>query len=125
MVKFMSQEFFQEVQRKLSEDSSWNEITKNINSSILLTVEDKNESYLITISNGNTSINKVEGNQQAEFSFKGSYDAWCKVGSGELDIQSAVLKGQLKFKGSITKVLFYKDRFMKIVDAMKKVEKEF
>ena len=57
--------------------------------------------------------------------FEGTYDAWTKVAKGEVDLQSAVLKGQLKFKGSITKILMYRDKFMRIADVLKNVPKEF
>jgi putative sterol carrier protein len=125
MARFMSDEFFSEVQKALSEDAGWKESTRGIKSTVLLVVEDKKESYLISIEEGNTTIGKVEGEPQAEFTFKGSYDAWGRIARGEMDIQSAVLKGQLKFKGSITKILFYKDRFIKIAEVIKKIPKDF
>lgn len=125
MARFMSEEFFLDVQKALSEDPGWKESTKGINSTILIVVEDKGESYLISVSNGNTSITKVQGEPEAEFTFKGSYDSWSSIARGETDMQSAVLKGQLKFKGSITKILFYKDRFMKIAEVIKNVPKDF
>jgi putative sterol carrier protein len=125
MARFMSEEFFAEVQKALSEDQSWKESTKGIKSTVLLVVEDKKESYLISVDNGTTTISKVEDEPNAEFTFKGSYDSWSKIARGETDIQSAVLKGILKFKGSITKILFYKDRFLKIAEVIKNVPKEF
>lgn len=60
-----------------------------------------------------------------EFSFDGTYDAWTKVVKGEMDIQTAVLKGHLSFKGSITKILMYKDRFTRVAEVMSTVPKEF
>jgi len=61
----------------------------------------------------------------AEFSLDGTYDAWCKVAKGEVDLQSAVLKGQLKFKGSLTKVLMLRDKLTRVADIMKDTPKEF
>jgi putative sterol carrier protein len=46
------------------------------------------------------------------------------VARGEVDLQSAVLKGQLKFKGSITKILMYRDRFIRVADLMKQIQTE-
>jgi hypothetical protein len=48
-----------------------------------------------------------------------------KVASGDTDLQSAVLKGVLRFKGSITKILFYKERFLRIGAIMKSIQVEF
>jgi hypothetical protein len=36
-----------------------------------------------------------------------------------------VLKGQLRFKGSITKILMYRDRFIRVAEVMSDVPKEF
>jgi putative sterol carrier protein len=48
-----------------------------------------------------------------------------KVAKGEVDLQSAVLKGQLKFKGSLPKILMYRERFVRIADLMKQIPSEF
>jgi putative sterol carrier protein len=61
----------------------------------------------------------------AEFTFEGTYDSWTKVARGEVDMQSAVLKGLLRFKGSITKILTYRDRFMRIAEMLKGQANEF
>ena len=70
-------------------------------------------------------MQKVPPGSPAEFSFDGLYETWCKVVKGEMDLQSAVLKGQLRFKGSITKILMYRDRFIRVAEVMRDVPKEF
>lgn len=125
MVKYFSDEFFSTVQTTLSTDQKWQESTKGVKSSILMTVTDLNASYLLTVEAGKTSIQKVDPTAQAEFSLEGPYEAWARVGRGELDLQAAVLKGMLRFKGSITKILFYKDRFLRIAEVIKSVPKDF
>jgi putative sterol carrier protein len=77
------------------------------------------------VEDGKTSIAKAEQGAQAEFSFEGTYEVWTKVAKGEVDLQSAVLKGLLKFRGSITKILFYKDRFMRIAENLRSIQVEF
>lgn len=125
MTKFMSDDYFKELQSALSTDPKWNESTKNVKTSILLGVTDAGQSQLLAVENGATTVQKVPPGSPAEFSFDGTYDAWCRVAKGELDMQSAVLKGQLKFKGSITKILMYRDRFMRIAEILKSLPKEF
>jgi putative sterol carrier protein len=77
------------------------------------------------VEDGVTTISKVDAGTAAEFTFEGSYDTWTKVAKGEVDFQSAVLKGMLKFRGSITKILFYKDRFIRIAEVIRAVPVEF
>jgi len=125
MAKYLSDEYFSQVQTALAQDSKWAESTKNFKTSVGLNVTDIGQNYLLAVENGATTLQKAAPGAAAEFSFEGTYDAWSKVGKGEVDLQSAVLKGQLKFKGSITKILMYREKLNRIVDIMKDVPKEF
>jgi len=125
MAKYMSDEYVAQVQAALMADPKWAETSKNLKSSIAMNVTDTGQNYLLMVENGTTTFQKVAPGASAEFSLDGSYDSWCKLGKGEVDIQSAVLKGLLKFKGSITKILFYKDRFMRIAEVIRSVPVEF
>ena len=125
MAKYFTEEFFKEVELKLGGDPSWQQATKGVKSTIRLSTTDQGNSYLVTIDDGTTRIGKADVASQAEFAFEGTYEAWTKVAKGEVDLQSAVLKGHLRFRGSITKILFYKDRFVKIADVMKSIPLEY
>lgn len=125
MAKFLSDEFFKELVAALSADPKWAESTKGIKTSILMNVSDAGSSHLLSVDQGVTSVQAAQQGATAEFLFEGTYDSWTRVAKGEMDMQSAVLKGQLKFKGSITKILMYRDRFMLIADLMKNVQKDY
>lgn len=125
MAKYMSDEYFAQVQAALSQDPKWQESTKSFKTNVAFNVTDMGQNFLLSVENGTSTFQKVVPGTQAEFSFDGTYDSWCKVAKGEVDIQSAVLKGQLKFKGSLTKILMYKDRFIRVAEIMRDVPKEF
>ncbi|MDG6909908.1 MAG: SCP2 sterol-binding domain-containing protein [Nitrososphaerota archaeon] len=125
MALFMSDEYVSQVQSALTQDPKWAESSKSFKTSIAFNVTDKGLNYLMNVDNGVTAFQKVPPGTGAEFSFDGTYDSWSKVAKGEVDIQSAVLKGQLKFKGSLTKILMYKDRFIRVAEIMRDVPKEF
>lgn len=125
MAKFMSEEYVSQVQASLAQDPKWAETSKNFKTSIAFNVTDTGQNYLLTVENGPTTFQKAPPGANAEFAFDGSYDSWCKIAKGEVDIQAAVLKGQLKFKGSITKILAYKDKFVRVAEIMSEVPKEF
>ena len=125
MVKFLSDEYFSLVQSALSQDPKWSESTKTLKTSIAFNVTDIGQNYLLGVENGTTALQKVAPGTPAEFSLDGTYESWCKIAQGEVDIQSAVLKGQLRFKGSLTKVLMYRDRFLRVAEIMREVPKEF
>ena len=125
MPKFLSDEYFSAVQTALSQDQKWMESTRSIKTSLAFTVTDTGQCQILTVENGTTTLQKASGGTPAEFSFDGTYDAWTRVVKGEIDIQSAVLKGQLRFKGSITKILAYRDRLIRFAEVMHNVPKEF
>jgi putative sterol carrier protein len=125
MAKFLSDEYFSQVQATLCQDQKWLESTKSVKTSIAFNVTDIGQNYVLTVENGVTALQKVAAGTPVEFSFDGTYDAWTKIVKGEMDIQSAVLKGQLRFKGSITKILTYRDRFIRVAEVMSDVPKEF
>ena len=125
MAKFLSDEYFAELQAALSKDPKWAETTRSVKTTIAFTATDTGQNYVLSVENGVTNLQKVVPGTAAEFSFDGTYDNWCRVAKGELDLQSAVLKGQLRFRGSLTKILTYRDRFMRVADIMKEVPKEF
>ncbi|MDA4116687.1 MAG: SCP2 sterol-binding domain-containing protein [Thaumarchaeota archaeon] len=127
MVKYFSAEFFAQLQDALANDAKWQEGTKGLKTSIKLTSTEQSvaSSYLLKVEDGKTSISPSEPGAQAEFSFEGAYETWTKVAKGEVDLQSAVLKGLLKFKGSITKILFYRDRFTRIAEVIRATPVEF
>jgi putative sterol carrier protein len=125
MAKYMSDEYISQVQAALSQDPKWLESTRSFKTSIAFNVTDIDQNFLMSVENGATTFQKVAPGTSAEFSLDGTYDAWCKVAKGEVDLQSAVLKGQLKFKGSLTKILMYRDRFMRVAEIMKDTPKEF
>jgi len=127
MVKYFSAEFFAQLQDALANDAKWQEGTKGLKTSIKLTSTEQNvaSSYTLRVEDGKTLISPSDPAAQAEFSFDGAYETWTKVAKGEVDFQSAVLKGLLKFKGSITKILFYKDRFIRIAEVIRATPVEF
>jgi len=126
MAKFFSPEFFAQFQEALLKDAKWQETSKGIKTSIKLTSTGPDPaSYLLKVEDGKTTLGPAEGTAQPEFSLEGPYEAWVKVGKGEMDLQSGVLKGALKFKGSITKILVYRDRFLRIAEVMRTIPVEF
>lgn len=125
MAKYFSDEYFSQVLTALTQDAKWTESTKGLKTSVALNVTDLGQNYLLGVDNGTTTLQKAAPGAAAEFTFEGTYEAWCKIGRGEVDLQSAVLKGQMKFKGSLVKILALRDKLNRVADVMKEVPKEF
>jgi putative sterol carrier protein len=127
MPKYFSPEFFSILQESLTNDVKWHESTKGLKTTMRLSTTDKDNAstYLLRVEEGRTTISPSDPTAQTEFSFEGSYETWTRLAKGEVDFQSAVLKGLLKFKGSITKILVYKDRFLRIAEVMRSIQVDF
>jgi putative sterol carrier protein len=127
MAKYFSPEFFALLQESLENDAKWQESTKGLKTSMKLGTVDRGNasSYLLKVEEGRTTITPSDPAAQAEFTFEGTYETWMKLAKGEVDFQSAVLKGLLKFKGSITRILVYKDRFLRIAEVIRSVQVDF
>jgi len=125
MTKFLSDEYFSQVQAALVQDQKWQESTKSLKTSIAFNVTDSGQNFILAVDNGVTTLQKAAGGTAPEFSFDGTYEAWSKLVKGDVDIQSAVLRGQLKFKGSLIKILQYKDRLTRVAEIMREIPKEF
>ena len=125
MTKYFTEEYFKEVEQRLAADPKWQQDTKGIKTTILLSAPDQSALFVVKVEDGVTTIAKTEPGVTVEFSFEGPYEVWTRVAKGEVDLQAAVLKGQLKFRGSITKILFYKDRFTRITEIIRSVPVEF
>jgi putative sterol carrier protein len=124
MAKYFSPEFFALLQESLAK---WHEGAKGLKTSMKLSTTDLSNafSYLLKVEEGKTTISPSDPASQAEFSFEGTYETWVRLAKGEVDFQSAVLKGLLKFKGSITKILLYKDRFLRIAEIIRSIQVDF
>ena len=125
MAKYLSDEYFSQVLTALTQDTKWAESTKSLKTSVALSVTDIGQNYLLGVDNGTTTLQKAAPGAPADFTFEGNYENWCKIGRGEIDLQSAVLKGQMKFKGSLVKILALRDKLNRVADVMKEVPKEF
>jgi putative sterol carrier protein len=125
MAKFLSDDYFGQLQSMLAGDQKWAEGTKGVRTSIAFNATDIGQFFVLGVDNGVSTVQKAAPGAQAEFTFEGTYESWAKVAKGEVDLQAAVLKGQLRFKGSITKILMYRDRFMRVADMMKQIQTEF
>jgi putative sterol carrier protein len=125
MAKFLSDEYFGQLQNLLSTDAKWMEGTKGVKTTIAFNATDVGQNFILSVDNGTSALQKVTPGTAAEFAFDGTYEAWAKVAKGEMELQTAVLRGQLRFKGSITKILTYRDRFVRVTDLMKQIQTDY
>jgi alkyl sulfatase BDS1-like metallo-beta-lactamase superfamily hydrolase len=125
MTRYFTKEFFEEVAVQLNADSEWTRKAAAISAKIVLTVVDRGASFLLDIRNGAVVASEVAADIPADFKFEGPYEAWTQLGKGEKDFQSLVLGGNIRFRGSMPKIMALMGSLDRITQTARQVPKEF
>lgn len=130
MVKYLSEEWRTEVDKRLRENlnpEKMNNITSSLNSRYMKCPDGGRKYFLVSFANG--SVDKVlvgDGDgPAAEFCITGDYETFAKISRAELGSQKALMGGALKLKGNMVKALklaSLSDRVNKIIAT---IETEF
>ncbi|MEN6562845.1 MAG: SCP2 sterol-binding domain-containing protein [Christensenella sp.] len=130
MVKYLSQEWRAEVEKRLKEQltpEKMNNLTSSMNNLYLNCPDGKIHYFFFGFSEGSfESVQVGEGEgPKAEFVISGDYDVFAKISRAELGAQKALMGGLLKLKGNMVKALklaSLSDRLNKIIAT---IETEF
>ena len=130
MVKYLSQEWRAEVEKRLKEQltpEKMNNLTSSMNNLYLNCPDGKSHYFFVGFSEGTVeSVQVGEGEgPKAEFVISGEYEVFAKISRAELGAQKALMNGMLKLKGNMVKALklaSLSDRLNKIIAT---IETEF
>jgi len=105
VLTFFSTAYFEELASRLSEDPGWMKGASNVTAKLMMTVTDRNESHLFDIVAGQVTVRKAQSDEMADFKFEGPYEQWVRLGKEKKDLNTLVLQGKIKFRGSLAKLL--------------------
>src|SRR5437899_3082439 len=105
MVQYFTKSFFDELASRLNADLEWAKKASAVTSKIVLTCFDRNTSFVLDIQGGRVAANQVSPDAPADFKFEGTYDVWTQLGKGEKDLQSLVLGGKIRSRGSLPRTM--------------------
>jgi putative sterol carrier protein len=125
MVAYFTTAFFDDVATRLNADPEWKKKAGTLTAKIVLTCADRGHSFLIEVRNGFVSATESAADAPADFKFEGPYEAWSQLGKGEKDLQSLVLGGKIRFRGSMPKVMALMGSLGRITEMARLVPKEF
>jgi putative sterol carrier protein len=125
MTQFFTEEFFAELADRLNVDEEWNRKAGDLTTKIVATCTDRDISVLLDIQNGKVSARSVGPDEPADFKFEGSYDAWQTTAKGEADLQTLVMTGKMKFKGSMSKIMAMMSQLSRLTAVLREMPKEF
>ena len=130
MVKYLSEEWRAEVEKRLREQltpEKMNNLTSSMNNLYLNCPDGKSHYFFVAFANGGVESVQVGvgDGPKAEFVISGDYETFAKISRAELGSQKALMNGLLKLKGNMVKALklaSLSDRLNKIIAT---IETEF
>lgn len=105
MSAFFSDAYFSELATRLQKDPDWVKGAAKVTAKLMMTVTDRNEAHLFDIVAGNVTVRATKPDEPADFKFEAPYDVWVRIGKERKDLNSLVLQGKIKFRGSLAKLL--------------------
>ncbi|MDD4311021.1 MAG: SCP2 sterol-binding domain-containing protein, partial [Eubacteriales bacterium] len=110
MVKYLSQDWRNEVEARLSAQltpDKMNNLTSSMNNLYLNCPDGKSHYFFVGFADGKVdSVQVGEGEgPKAEFVISGEYETFAKISRAELGAQKALMGGLLKLKGNMVKAL--------------------
>ena len=120
-MQYFSQEWFEELARRLNADPAWGKKAAALTTKITLTVTDRGLSHQIDIAAGKVATKAVKPEDLADFKFEAPWDLWGKVAAGQTDFNTAVITGKMKFKGSLPKIMGIQTQMNHLTKAAKDI----
>jgi hypothetical protein len=125
LITFWSPDFFDKANELLNSDEELCKVFKGMNTTILAECVDRDQAFLIKVVDGQLSSREASSDDKVEFRFSAPYEKWVKIAKGEEKVQSEVVKGKIRFRGSMPKMLLYlgkvvrmEKRILKIIHEM-------
>ena len=125
MTQYFTAPFFEEMARRLNADPEWSKKAAAVSAKVVLTCSDRSASFLIEVVTGRVTSTPVAADVPADFKFEGAYDAWTLLGRGERDLQTLVMGGKIRFRGSLPKIMALMGVLNRIAVISREIPKDF
>lgn len=125
MAQFFTKEFFDELASRLNSDEEWKKKAGDLTTKIIASCTDRDAAFLIDIKDGAVACSQVSPEEPADFKFEGTYEAWQKTAKGEADLQTLVMTGKIKFKGSMSKIMAMMGSLSRLTAVLREIPKEY
>ncbi|MEE9236324.1 MAG: SCP2 sterol-binding domain-containing protein [Thermoplasmata archaeon] len=125
MVQFFTKEFFDDLASRLNADDEWKKKASDLNVKIIATCTDRDISVMIDIEGGSVVTREVGADEHSDFKLEGDYKAWQEIGMGEGDLQTMVMTGKIRFRGSMSKIMAMMSQLSRMMTILREMPKEF
>ncbi len=124
-MQFFSDAYFTELVARLQKDPDWIKGAARVTAKLMMTVTDRNEAHLLDIQAGNVTVRATKPDEPADFKFEGPYEVWARIGKERKDLNSLVLQGKIKFRGSLAKLLPLQGVLVRVEAVARAIPAEF
>lgn len=124
-MQFFSDAYFNELAARLQKDPDWIKGAAKVTAKLMMTVTDRNEAHLFDIQAGNVTVRSTKPDEPADFKFEGPYEVWARIGKERKDLNSLVLQGKIKFRGSLAKLLPLQGVLVRVEAVARAIPAEF
>jgi len=128
LVKFLSLEFYKQLQTLANNDSEFKMQSRDFVASFAFKVLDRAELPFIYMKFNNSQISELRvlnKDEKTDYSLEGNYAVWVDVSQGKMDGATAVMTRDLIVTGSMGNLIRYGKAFKKLLDLMSKVPSEY
>ncbi|MDG6967767.1 MAG: SCP2 sterol-binding domain-containing protein [Nitrososphaerota archaeon] len=127
--KFWSESFFEQVADSLNKSPVFAPIFKGMKTRIVAESTDQGGSFMINIVDGAITVRRAEQGEATDFRFSAPYAEWVSVVRDGSELRGEVVKGRVKFKGSMPMMLLMLGKVSKaekeLVAHMRAMEPEY
>jgi len=125
MTQFFSDAYFTELASRLQRDPDWLKGASKVTAKLMMTVTDRNEAHLLDVQAGNITVRGAKPDELADFKFEGTYETWARLGKDRKDLNSLVLQGKIRFRGSLAKLMPLQGILVRIEAVAREIPAEY
>lgn len=103
--KFWSEPFFEQTAESLNRSPVFAPVFKGMKTRIVAECTDGGGSFMINIADGVIAVRRAEQGEPADFRFSAPYAEWVSVVRDGSELRGEVVKGKVRFKGSMPMML--------------------
>ena len=124
-MRFFSDEYFAELAARLQTDPEWMRGAAKVTMKLMMTVTDRNEAHLLGVQAGNVSVQPAKPDDPADLKFEAPYEVWARLGKDRKDLNTLVLQGKIRFRGSLAKLMPLQGVLVRIEAVAREIPAEY
>ena len=125
MVQFFSDAYFTELASRLEKDPEWVKGASKVTAKLMMTVADRNEAHMLDVQAGAVTVRAAKPEEPADFKFEGPYEVWARLGKDRKDLNTLVLQGKIRFRGSLAKLMPLQGVLVRIEGVAREIPAEY